>query len=105
MQPTTITEAPDDPMGIMGKMHFITTIGAGIMLARNWKKLGKPDWVGTTTTLAILIPLGMIGVMIGGILALTSLDLSTGLIFPLVFTAFGANIGFVWALAWLQNGG
>src|SRR6185436_15906724 len=95
MQPTTLTEPPDDPMGIFGKMHFITTIGAGIMLARNWKKLGKPDWVGTATMLVLAATVGSMVLMVGALIVLSNLHLLSGSVIIIVFLAFGSNIGSV----------
>jgi hypothetical protein len=94
---------PKDPMRLFSMSYFISVIGSGILLAQNWKQLGKSEWTGKTSLMAIFIPLISIGVAIGGIVLVTELDLSA-MLFVLVFLAFGVNLGFVWALVRLQNG-
>jgi hypothetical protein len=94
---------PKDPIRLFSMSYFISVIGSGILLAQNWKQLGKPEWVRKTTLMAIFIPLISIGVAIGGIVLVSELDVSA-MLFVLIFLAFGVNMGFVWALARLQNG-
>jgi hypothetical protein len=94
---------PKDPMRLFSMTYFISVFGSGILLARNWKQLGKPEWVGKTTLMAILIPLISIAIAIGSIQLFFELDLAP-MIFVMAFLAFGVNMGFVWALARLQNG-
>jgi hypothetical protein len=89
----------------MSYFFFLTVIGAGILLGLNWKKLGKPEWQGRTILISIFLPLIMIALAIGWIILLIPHpDLPTQFILSIPMLALGANFGFIWALARLQNG-
>ena len=98
---------PRDPNRLLGLSYFLTTIGAGIMLANNWKRLGKPEWTRITMILSIAAGVTVIGTILGLIAILTSTSSSRNLIwilFPAIGIAFGINFGYMWVLANLQNG-
>ena len=96
---------PGEPYRLMSYFVFLTVIGAGILLALNWKKLGKPEWQGKTLLISIFLPILMAALAIGWILLLiphSELPIQFFLSMPML--ALGANFGFIWALARLQSG-
>jgi hypothetical protein len=96
---------PAEPYRLMSYFFFLTVIGAGILLGLNWKKLGKPEWQGRTILMSIFLPIIMIALAIGWIILLIPHpDLPTQFILSIPMLALGANFGFIWALARLQNG-
>lgn len=95
-------DSPRDPVRLMSLAYFLSTIGAGILLANNWPRLGKREWRGTTIMLSLVVPLGSIA-LAGGVVWLCSALDAASLFFIPIFAAFGANLGFVWALMRLQR--
>jgi hypothetical protein len=97
--------SPWEPYRLMSYFVFLTVFGAGILLALNWKRLGKPEWQGKTMLLSIFLPLLMIAMAIGWlILLMPNRDLPSQFVLSIPMLAFGVNIGYLWALARLQNG-
>lgn len=97
--------APGEPYRLMSYFIFLTVIGAGILLGLNWKKLGKPEWQSRTILLSIFLPITMVALAIGWIvLLIPHPTLPTQFVMSIPMLAFGANVGFVWGLARLQNG-
>lgn len=97
--------APDEPYRLMSTFVFLTVFGAGILLGLNWKKLGKPEWQGKTILIAILLPVVMIGLAIGWmVLLIPYSQFPIQFLLSLPMLAMGANFGFLWGLARLQNG-
>lgn len=102
-----IYREPRDPNRLIGLSYFLTTIGAGILLANNWKRLGKPEWTRVTILLSITAGVVAISTILGLIAILTSFERQRGpiwILFPAIGIAFGINFGYMWVLANLQNG-
>ena len=96
---------PSEPYRLMSYFMFLTVIGAGILLALNWKKLGKPEWQGRTILLSIFLPIVMIALAFGWvILVIPHPELPIQFMLSLPMLALGVNFGFIWALARLQSG-
>ncbi len=96
---------PAEPYRLMAYFFFLTMIGAGILLGLNWKKLGKPEWQGRTILISIFLPVIIIALAIGWIvLLIPHSDLPPQFVLSMPMLALGANFGFIWALARLQNG-
>jgi hypothetical protein len=104
---TTSYSEPRDPNRLIGLSYFLTTVGAGILLANNWKRLGKPEWTRITLILSIAAGIIAIGTILGLIVILTSAPNQRNLIwllFPGIGIAFEINFGYMFVLANLQNG-
>jgi hypothetical protein len=96
---------PGEPYRLMSYFVFLTVIGAGILLGLNWKRLGKPEWQGRTILLSIFLPVGMLALALGWVfLLIPHSELPIQFIMSMPMLALGANFGFIWALARLQNG-
>jgi hypothetical protein len=96
---------PWEPFRIMSSFVFLTIFGAGIWLGLNWKRLEKPEWQTRTILLSIFLPLIMIGIAIGWIVvSIPYKNMPEQLFMSVPMLAFGANFGYLWALARLQNG-
>ena len=96
---------PGEPYRLMSYFVFLTVIGAGILLALNWKKLGKPEWQGKTLLISIFLPILMAVLAIGWVfLLIPHSELPIQFIMSMPMLALGANFGFIWALARLQSG-
>lgn len=93
---------PWNPMTVSGFMFLISTIGVGIGLGINWRRLGKPEWMLWTILLAIALPIVMILIAIVGAGRLAQSPPILG--FAFVMSAFGLNLGFLAALIYLQHG-
>jgi|SRR5215216_3245939 len=105
VEANTFQAKPGEPYRLMSYFVFLTVIGAGILLALNWKKLGKPEWQGKTLLISIFLPILMAALAIGWVLLLVphpELPIQFFLSMPML--ALGANFGFIWALARLQSG-
>jgi hypothetical protein len=97
--------SPGEPYRLMSYFVFLTVIGAGVLLALNWKKLGKPEWQGRTIILSIFLPIIMVALaLVWVILVIPHPELPMQFILSLPMLALGANFGFIWALARLQSG-
>lgn len=105
-QQTSPQPSPWEPYRLMSYFVFLTVFGAGILLALNWKRLGKPEWQGKTALLSILLPLVMIALAIGWVVLLAPgpNDLPIALVMSVPMLALGTNFGYLWALARLQDG-
>ena len=96
---------PSEPYRLMSYFMFLTVIGAGILLALNWKKLGKPEWQGRTILLSIFLPIIMIALALGWVtLVIPHPELPMQFMLSLPMLALGVNFGFIWALSRLQSG-
>src|SRR5688572_24351643 len=97
---------PWNPLQISGLMFWITTIGAGIALGINWRRLGKPQWTLPTILLSIVILVGVLGIIFGGMNMLSGttrqIRLSLELTIALIMGLAGLNFGFIAAVAYLQ---
>lgn len=97
---------PRDPDQIFGMVFAISTVGAGIMMGLNWKRLGRPKWVLKTVLLSFAIPAVSISIAFAwlfGLMETSSAPFWVLMIVPLV--ALGTNMGYVWALSRLQKAG
>ena len=94
---------PRDPNRLLGYSYFISVIGSGILLAQNWRRLGKSEWTRNTVLLSIFVPVISLALMVGAILLLIQADAAAST-YIVAFAAFGTNYGLVWSLARLQNG-
>jgi hypothetical protein len=104
-QPRNSSLSPWEPYRLMSYFVFLTVFGAGILLALNWKRLGKPEWQGKTMLLSVFLPLLMIAMAIGWlILLMPNRDLPIQFAMSVPMLALGVNFGYLWALARLQNG-
>jgi hypothetical protein len=100
-----IQSDPWEPYRVMSSFVFLTIFGAGIWLGLNWKRLGKPEWQARTILLSIFLPILMIGFGIGWIvMSIPYKNMPEQLVMSVPMLAFGANFGYLWALARLQNG-
>jgi hypothetical protein len=96
---------PGEPYQLLAFFPVISTIGAGILLGLNWKKFGKPRWVLPTILLAIGIPAIGIALIIGWVTLLgNSKDIPFQITLLLPMLVFGVNLGYLFAVARLQNG-
>lgn len=99
-----VKPSPWEPYRIMSSFVFLTVFGAGIWLGLNWKRLEKPEWQLRTILLSIFLPLLMIGFAIGWIvISIPYKDMPEQLLMSVPMLALGANFGYLWALARLQN--
>ena len=97
--------SPWEPYRLMSYFLFLTVFGAGILLALNWKRLGKPEWQGKTMLLSIFLPAIMIALAIGWtILLVPGSDLPVQFVMSVPMLVLGINFGYLWALARLQDG-
>lgn len=103
-QPTT-RPAPWEPYRAMSSFIYLTIFGAGIWLALNWKRLEKSEWQVRTVLLSIFLPLLTIAIAIGWVtISIPYKNMPEQLFMSVPMLAFGANFGYLWALARLQNG-
>jgi hypothetical protein len=101
----TTRPTPWEPYRLMSSFVFLTIFGAGIWLGMNWKRLEKPEWQLRTILLSVFFPLLMIGLAIGWVfISLPYKNMPEQLFMSVPMLAFGANFGYIWALARLQNG-
>ncbi len=97
---------PRDPNRLMSLSYFITSIGAGFLLANNWQRLGKPEWAQPTRILSVVIPVLSLIIVVGMIAFVSSSSYPKdviGLLLPVAFTAFGLNFGLMFALVTMQR--
>ena len=97
---------PRDPSRLVSLSYFLTTIGAGFLLADNWKRLGKPEWAQTTLLLSIGAGVTALAIIVGTIAAVTSSTSQRqllGLMFPAIGLGFGINFGCMFAIMMMQN--
>jgi hypothetical protein len=100
-----VQPAPWEPYRVMSSFVFLTIFGAGVWLGLNWKRLEKPEWQARTILLSIFLPIIMIGSAIGWIvISIPYKNMPEQLLMSVPMLAFGANFGYLWALARLQNG-
>ncbi|HEX2905231.1 MAG TPA: hypothetical protein VHO69_00115 [Phototrophicaceae bacterium] len=94
------TTNPWNPDQLVSYFMFITTIGSGIALGINWRRLGKPEWMWPSIAGAIVIPILAFGWLVGivGLQLPQTIGLGIGLL------GFGANFGFLYGLWYLQRG-
>lgn len=98
-------QIPGEPYRLMSTFVFLSVIGAGILLGLNWKKLLKPEWQWKTILISIFLPVLLIAFAIGWIILLRPyLELAAQFILSIPMLAFGANVGYLYGLARLQNG-
>src|SRR5690349_11050244 len=93
--------APWEPNRLSSYCFFITTLGAGILLALNWKRLGKPEWVLKTILISIAVNIFVLAVVFGWVFLLgknmKDIPYPLGLSVPMLM--FGINFGYLFALA------
>ncbi len=95
---------PRNPNRLFTMAYYLTTIGAGLLLADNWKRLGKPEWVRPTQIAALIsLPLALVCIILGIALATTNHALLI-LIFVGAGAALGINFGVLLALIRAQSG-
>lgn len=97
---------PQEPYRLFAYCFIITTIGAGILLGLNWKRLGKPEWVLRTISISIAIPIIVIISTLGWMFFLSNnmKNLPFQFVISLPMLMYGIGIGYLWGLARLQNG-
>ncbi len=113
MQPSDLPGDPRDPNRLFGTSYFLTTLGAGLLLAQNWKRLGKPEWVRPTQVASLVgLPLALASVVLGIMIAIANKSLLF-MIFVGAGAALGINFGIMAAIvrtqampykAWKQGG-
>lgn len=102
---SNLKPAPWEPYRLMSSFVYLTIFGAGIWLGLNWKRLEKPEWQMRTILLSIFLPLLMIALAVGWIvISIPYKNMPEQLLLSVPMLAFGANFGYLWALARLQNG-
>lgn len=95
---------PWNPSTIASLFFLITFLGAEILLAFNWPRLGKKNWTLPTILIAVALPFATFGPLFA---ASTQGRAPDNLILPaliLLAGALGLNLGFFAALSHLQNG-
>lgn len=95
--------APWNPYSIAVWMFVITTIGAGIGLAWNWRRLGRPNWMWGTIALTFLIPVGIIGFVVFAVSRMTPGVPMTVLQNAVLMGVAGCSFAFIWFTAVLQQ--
>lgn len=102
-----VYEDPRDPSRLISLSYFLTTIGAGFLLANNWKRLGKPEWAQRTLMLSIAAGVTALIVEIGTIVLVLGSPNErniVNLMFPGIGLGFGINFGCMSAIWYLQSG-
>lgn len=98
--------APWNPHRIVGYIILVSAIVVGIVLAFNWRRLGKPEWQARTIVLSLLIPGLAVALALAWVFYFVPKPgMSIRFIVSVPFLALSANFGYAWALARLQNGG
>jgi hypothetical protein len=99
-------KSPWDPYPIAALTFLISSIVVCILLALNWRRLGKPKWVLRTILLSVAIVLLVIGVALGWVWLFVQVpDVPIFVVMIVPFLAMGANLGFTFGLAHYQRGG
>ncbi len=97
--------APWNPYQIFGLVFVATSVIVGIILGINWKRLRKPEWQTKTILLSIIVPALTITLALVWLnIFAAGKDSPIQLALSVPYLAFGANFGYIWALARLQNG-
>jgi len=87
--PPDLPGDPRDPNRLAGASYFLTTLGAGLLLAQNWKRLGKPEWVRPTQIASLV---GLLLALASIILGISIAVANKSLLF-MIFVGGGAALG------------